>query len=146
MPHLLLLSKVAGLIFLNSPSSRSTCFLFLSGLVLSSAKCVPSDKLSPFFVFGLEFLEALLLTSSSWLSAFALFLVTILCNKTSFISYYSYCAFVNFSLSSLKICSSTIRFLIVSNTSVGELPSLFCLGSPGGPCYGFPSILVFAPS
>jgi hypothetical protein len=58
-------SKVAGLIFLNSPSRWSTCFLFLSDLVLSSAEGVPSDELSPFSVSGPEFLEALLLTSSS---------------------------------------------------------------------------------
>jgi hypothetical protein len=138
--------KVAGLIFLNSPSRWSTCFLFLSGLVLSSVEGVPLDELSPFSVSIPEFLEALLLTSSSWLSSFGIFLVTILRNRTSFISCCSYCAFFNFSLSALKICSSTIRFLIVSNTSMGELPSLFCLGSPGGHCCGFPSILISAPS
>jgi hypothetical protein len=43
-------SKVAGLIFLNSPSRWSTCFLFLSDLVFPSAEGVPSDELSPFFV------------------------------------------------------------------------------------------------
>jgi len=105
-------SKVAGLIFLNSPSRWSTCFLFLFGIVLSSAEGVPSDELSHFFVLGPEFLEALLLTSSSWLSSFELFLVTILRNRTSFISCYSCCAFFIFSLSALKTCSSTIRFLI----------------------------------
>jgi hypothetical protein len=57
------LSKVVGLIFLNSPSRWSTYFLFLSILVFSSAEGVPSDELSHFFVYGPEFLEALLLTS-----------------------------------------------------------------------------------
>jgi hypothetical protein len=50
-------SKVVGLIFLNSPSRWSTCFLFLSVLIFSLAEGVPLDELSPFFVFGLEFLE-----------------------------------------------------------------------------------------
>jgi hypothetical protein len=139
-------SKVYGLIFLNSPSRWSVCFLFLFGMVLSSAEGVPSDELSPSSVFTSEFLEALLLTSSSWLSSFGIFLVTILCSKTSFISCCFCCAFFNFSLSTLKTYSSTIRFLIVSNTSVGELPSLFCLISLGGPCCGFSSILIYAPS
>jgi hypothetical protein len=139
-------SKVASLIFLNSASRWSVCFLFLSGMVFSSAEGVPSDELSHFSIFAPEFLEALLLTSSSWLSSFGIFLVTILCNRTSFISCCSCCAFFNFSLSALKTCSSTIRFLIISYTFVGELPSLFCLGSLGGPCYKFPSILIFAPS
>ena len=139
-------SKVVGLIFLNSPSRWYVSFLFLSGMVLSSAEGVPSDELSPFFVFTLEFLEALLLTSSSWLSSFGLLLVTILHNRASFISCCSCYAFFNFSLSALKTYSSTIRFLIVSNTSVGELPSLFCLGSPWGPCCRFSSILIYAPS
>jgi hypothetical protein len=124
-------SKVAGLIFLNSPSRWSVSFLFLSGMVLSSTEGVPSDEMSHFSGFAPEFLEALLITSSSWLSSFGLFLVTILRIRTSFISCCSYCAFFNFSFSALKTCSSTIRFLIVSNTSVGELPSLFSLGSPG---------------
>jgi hypothetical protein len=87
-------------------------------MVLSSAEGVPSDEMSPFSGFAPEFLEALLLTSSSWLSSFGLFLVTILRSRTSFISCCSYCAFFNFSLSALKTCSSTIRFLIVSNTSM----------------------------
>jgi len=139
-------SKVAGLIFLNSPSRWSVCFLFLSSMDLSSAEGVPSEEMSPFSSFTPKFLEALFLTSSSWLSSFGLFLVTILRSRTSFISCCSYCAFFNFSLSALKTCSSTIRFLIVSNTSVGELTSLFCLGSPGGPYCGFSSILISAPS
>ena len=40
-------------------------------------------------------------------------------------------AFFSLSLSSLKTCSSTMRFLMVSRTSVGEIPSLFFLGSLG---------------
>jgi hypothetical protein len=140
------LSKVVGLIFLNSPSRWSTCFLFLSILVLSSAEGVPSNELSPFFVSGPEFLEALSLTSSSWLSSFGIFLFTMLCSRTSFISCYSCCALFNSSLSALKTYSSKIRFLIASNTSMGELPSLFFLGSQGGPCCGFPSILISTPS
>ena len=123
-------SKVVGLIFLNSPSRWSICFLFLSILVLSLAKGVPSNELSHFSVSGPELLEALFLTSSSWLSSFGIFLVTILHSRTSFISCCSCCTFFNFSLSSLKTYSSTIRFLIVSSTSIGEIPSLFFLGSP----------------
>jgi hypothetical protein len=38
--------------FLNSPSRWSTCFIFLSGIVLSSAEGVPSDDLSHFSVSG----------------------------------------------------------------------------------------------
>ena len=139
-------SKLVGLIFLNSPSRWSNCFLFLSGIVLSLGKGVPSDEISPFSISRPEFLEALFLTSSSWLSSFGIFLVTILCSRTSFISCCSCYAFFNFSLSDLKIYSSTIGFLIVSNTSVGELPSLFCLGSLGGPCCRFSSTLISAPS
>jgi hypothetical protein len=87
-------------------------------------------------------LEALLLASSSWLSYLGIFLVTILCNRTSFISCCPHCSFFSFSLPALKIYSSMIRFLIVSNIYVCELPSLFCLGSPGGLYFGFPSILI----
>lgn len=135
-------SKVVGLIFLNSPSRWSTCFLFRSVLVLSSTEGVPSDELSHFSVSSLEFLEALLLTYSSLLSSFGLFLVTILCSRTSFISCYSCWVFFNSSLSALKTYSSTMRFLIVSRTSVSELPSLFCLWFSGGLCSGFPSIWI----
>jgi hypothetical protein len=137
-------SKVAGLIFLNYPSRWCTCFLFLSDLVFSSAEGVPSDELSPFFVSAPEFLEALLLTSSSWLSSFGIFLFTILHSRTSFISCCSCCAFFSFSLSTLKIFNSTIRFLIVSNTFVGELLLLFCLVSAGGPYRRFSPILISA--
>jgi hypothetical protein len=58
-------SKVAGLIFLNSPSRWSTCSLFMSVFVLSSVEGVPSDELSPLSASGPKFLEALLLASSS---------------------------------------------------------------------------------
>jgi hypothetical protein len=95
---------------------------------------------------GPTFLEALLLTSSSWLSPFRAFSVTILRSKTSFISCCSCCSFFIFSMSALKTYSSTMRFLIVSKASVGEIMSLFCPSSSGCLCSGFPSSLIYASS
>jgi hypothetical protein len=48
-------SKVVGLIFLKSPSRWFVSFIFLSGMVLSSAEGAPLDELSPFSVFPEEF-------------------------------------------------------------------------------------------
>jgi hypothetical protein len=84
-------------------------------------------------------LEALFLTSSSSLLSFGLFFVTMLLNSTSFISCCYFCAFFSFSLSYLKTCSSTMRFLIASRTLIGELPSLFFLYSSGVLCSWFSS-------
>ena len=132
-------SKVAGLIFLNSPSRWSTCFLFMFVFVLSSAKGIPLDELCPFSISCPKFLKSLLLTYLSLLSSFGIFLVTILHKRTSFISCW---AFFCFSLLALKTYSSTMRLLIVSKTSVGDLVSLFCLWFSGSLCSGFPSIMI----
>jgi len=139
-------SKVDGLIFLNSPSRWSTYFLILYVFVLSLAEGVPLDELSHFSASGPKFLEALLLTSSPWLSSFGVFFLTILCNGTLVISYFSCCAFLSFSLSALKTCNSITRFLIISKTSVGEILSLFCVWYSGGLCPRFSSTLIFASS
>jgi hypothetical protein len=83
-------SKVAGLIFLNSPSRWSICFLFLSGIVLSSAEGVPSDELS------LQNSEGV----TSMVSSFGIFLVT---NCQDFIFLV------------VSVLSSIFHFLEVSN-------------------------------
>jgi hypothetical protein len=55
-------------------------------VVLFSVDGVPSEELFSFSTSGPEFLEALLLTSSSSLLSFGLLFVTMLRSSTSFIS------------------------------------------------------------
>jgi hypothetical protein len=135
------LSKVEGLIFLNSPSRLSTCFLFLPVVFLSFDDGVPLKGLSPFSSSRPKFLEDILLTSSSWLLYFGILFFTMLRSSTSFIYFYCCCSFFSISLSALKTCSSIVRFLMASRTWVAKLPSLFCPGSLVGPCSGLSSSL-----
>jgi hypothetical protein len=63
-------------------------------VVLFSVVGVPSEELFSFSASGPEFLEDLLLTSSSLSLSFGIFFVTMLRNNTSFISCWSSCAFL----------------------------------------------------
>ena len=64
---------------------------------LFSAIGVPLEQLFSFSALGLEFLEVLLLTSSSLSLSFGIFFVTMNHSSTSFVSCWSSCAFFSFS-------------------------------------------------
>jgi len=120
-------SKVEGFIILNSHSKWYTCFILLiEGVCDSSHSCVLLEDLSSDLDSLLDFSDDCLLVSLFTYVFFDLLFSAIFRNNISFNFCCSSYVFLNiFSLSALKLLSSTMRLLIVSSTWEVELFLIF---------------------